>query len=147
MKTKLVALALLSLIATGAHAAPDRTDAPASPSPAASVSPAKSTSATRHLLPFHGKISAADQAAKSFTIQGKEKSRVFFITADTQLTRGDAAATWDDLKIGAEVRGNAPKKGEAKYGVVSVNVQPTEDVTKSASPASPAASASPAEKK
>lgn len=137
MKTKLVTLALLSLVAIGAHAAPDENGAAASPTPAATVSPAKTGSAKRHLLPFHGKISAIDQAAKTFTIQGKEKSRVFFVIATTQLTKGGAAATWDDFKVGAEVRGEALKKDEAQYNVVDVNIEST-------SPAAPAASASPA---
>src|SRR5687768_6136884 len=63
-------------------------------------------------MPFHGKISAVDAAAKTFTIQGKESSRVFTITDTTKLAKAGAPATWADLIAGEAVRGRALKKSE-----------------------------------
>jgi hypothetical protein len=69
----------------------------ASPSPGASASSAaaatspaadaaSSPAEKQKALPFHGEISAVDQTAKTFSIAGKEKTRVFRITDRSVIT-------------------------------------------------------------
>jgi hypothetical protein len=55
-------------------------------------------------------ISAVDQNAKTFTITGKEKSRVFKITAQTKLTKAGKPATMADIVENQEVSGAAWQK-------------------------------------
>jgi 20S proteasome alpha/beta subunit len=50
-------------------------------------------------------ISVVDQKAKTFTIAGKEKSRVFKITDKTVVTKAGAPATVKDMVANEEVRG------------------------------------------
>src|SRR5258708_3415247 len=82
-----------------------------SPAPNPSTSPAAKTTtpATTTMpraIPFHGMISAVDQKAKTFTITGKEKSRVFKITDKSVLTKAGNAATMRDVTANEEVRGS-----------------------------------------
>ena len=114
MKNKLqlipACIAALALCAPAAWAAAPK----ASPSPGAATSPAASTKAappaakstTARAIPFKGVIATVDQSAKTFTIAGKEKSRVFTITDKTVITKGGAAATAKDLMANEEVRGS-----------------------------------------
>jgi hypothetical protein len=76
-------------------------------------------------FPFHGKIFAVDQAAKTFTIPGKA-ARVFAVTDETKLTKGDAEATFEELQVGAEVRGLARKNPDGSLTAVSVKIGPKE---------------------
>jgi hypothetical protein len=133
----------------------------ASPSPAASASPAASTAAspsaspakTERPIPFHGMISAVDSSAKTFTIAGKEKSRVFKITDKTVLSKAGNPATMKDVVANEEVRGSYWKQADGSLEAKSVKLGPPTEAEKakeearkskkaSASP-SPAASAKP----
>ncbi len=74
-------------------------------------------------------VSAIDQKSKTFTISGKEATRVFKVTDKTSIMKGEAAGTMKDIADNEEVL-------EAKF----VKLGPMEK--KTASPA-PKASATP----
>lgn len=130
MKNKLVittvcAAALASTALVNANAAPKSSP---SPSPSAHASPAaKKETATTRAIPFHGTIASVDQAAKTFTIAGKEKSRVFKITDTTVITKGGAAATMNDIVANEQVSGSYLKVADGSLEAKTVKVGPKTD--------------------
>ena len=100
-----------------------------SPSPSAKPSPHPTVSRP---LPFHGKISAVDQKAKTFTIAGREKSRVFKITDKSALTKAGAAATMKDVVANEEVRGSYWKMADGTLEAKTVKLGPKTDAEKAA---------------
>jgi hypothetical protein len=139
MKNKLqvimACVAAIALCASGeAFAAPKKSPSPA-PSP--SASPATKSTATTdatkvRAIPFRGKIAAVDQKAKTFTIAGKEKSRVFKITNRTMLTKAGAAATMKDVVVNEEVRGSYWKVTDGSLEAKTVKLGPMTDAEKAA---------------
>lgn len=93
-------------------------------SPAASASPATSTAtaASPRALPFHGTISAVDQDAKTFTIAGKETSRVFKVTDKTTVTKDGNAASMSDIAANEPVRGSYWKNEDGSLEAKSVKL-------------------------
>jgi len=99
-----------------------------SPAADAASSPAKKQKA----LPFHGIISAVDQTAKTFSIAGKEKTRVFRITDRSVITikntgkphfhRPDKTGTMTDVAIGQKVSGSFWKNADDSLEVKSVGL-------------------------
>jgi hypothetical protein len=94
-----------------------------SPAADAASSPAKKQKA----LPFHGIISAVDQTAKTFSIAGKEKTRVFRITDRSAIVRtlhkgGDAPGTMTDVAIGQKASGSFWKNADDSLEVKSVRL-------------------------
>src|SRR5438552_11536881 len=101
------------LVATGAAkqsqapgASPSVTPKPKS-SPASKTTPSPSPAPSAHptvgrAIPFHGKISAVDQKAKTFTVG----ARVFKITDKTVMTKAGVPATMKDVVANEEVRGS-----------------------------------------
>src|SRR5205814_8785806 len=57
------------------------------------------------IFPFHGMVSAVDQKNKTFTISGKEATRVFKVTDKTSILKGAAAGTMKDIVDNEEVSG------------------------------------------
>jgi hypothetical protein len=139
MKNKLrvimACIAAVALCASGeAFPAPKKSPSPA-PSP--SASPSKTTAPasavkTARAIPFHGKISAADQKAKTFTIAGKEKSRVFKITNRTILSKAGATATMKDVVVNEEVRGSYWKVTDGSFEAKTVKLGPMTEAEKGA---------------
>ena len=106
---RIVAAACIAAItfcgALSASAADKKSPAPkASASPSVSASPAGSK--TERAIPFRGTVSAVDQSAKTFTIAGKEKTRVFMVTDRTTITKDGAAATLKDVVANSQVTGS-----------------------------------------
>ena len=117
----------------------------ASASPAASSSPA--VKAPRP-IPFHGMVSAVDQNGKTFTIAGKQKSRVFKITDKTVVTKGASTATIKDIAEKQEVSGSYWKNADGSLEAKTVKVGPMSGGAKATEKAekpkaSPVPSASP----
>src|SRR2546421_12806454 len=57
-------------------------------------------------VPFNGKVGAVDKTAKTVTLEGKEKSRVFQITSETRILNKDRKpGTLDDIQVGDRVGG------------------------------------------
>jgi hypothetical protein len=102
-----------------------------------SASPAKPS--TRP-IPFHGMVSAVDQKNKTFTISGKEATRVFKVTDKTSILKGAAAGTMKDIVDNEEVSGAYWKNPDGRLEAKFVKLGPIEK--KSATPA-PKASTTP----
>ena len=68
----------------------------------APTSPAKPSARP---IPFHGVVAAVDQKNKTFTITGKEATRVFKVTEQTKILKGARTATMSDIVEHAEVSG------------------------------------------
>ncbi len=111
----------------------------ATPSPTPTASPAKQSGRP---VPFHGMVSAVDQKGKTFTITGKEKTRVFKVTDKTTITKGAPAATMKDISENQEVSGSYWKNPDGTFEAKIVKLGPMEKAKTSAT-ASPKASASP----
>ena len=88
-----------------------------------SASPAKQS--TRP-IPFHGMVSAVDQTHKTFTISGKETTRVFKVTDRTSITKGAAAGTLKDIVDNQEVSGAYWKNPDGTMEAKMVKLGPTE---------------------
>ncbi len=119
-------------------------------SPTATVAPAAKWAARP--LPFHGKVSAVDQTAKTFTLGGKEGSRVFKVTDGTVITKAGAPATMTDLVANEQVRGAYIKLPDGTFEAKTVTIGPKTEGEKKAKKgkkgaaeeeASPAASPTP----
>ena len=61
------------------------------------------------VIPFNGKIAAADKQAKTITVG----ERVFQVTSTTRFTKDGKPATLDDAKTGEEI-GGAYREGDDK---------------------------------
>jgi hypothetical protein len=107
-----------------------QTAKPSSSSPVPSASPGKQS--TRP-IPFHGMVSAVDQKNKTFTISGKEATRVFKVTDKTSILKGAAAGTMKDIVDNEEVSGAYWKNPDGTLEAKFVKLGPMEK--KSASPA------------
>jgi hypothetical protein len=107
-----------------------------SPSPSASTSPTASAAAspanTERPIPYHGLISAVDTTAKTFTLAGKEKSRVIKITDKTILTKAGNPATMKDLVENEEVRGSYWKQADGTLEARKVKLGPLTEQEKAA---------------
>ena len=89
--------------------------------------------AAEKAVPFHGMISAVDQTAKTFTIAGKEKSRVFKVTDTTVLTKAGGPATMKDVTANEEVRGSYLKAADGSLDAKVVKLGPMTDAERAAS--------------
>ncbi|HEX3420237.1 MAG TPA: hypothetical protein VHT01_03320 [Candidatus Udaeobacter sp.] len=91
-----------------------------------SVSPGKQP--TRP-IPFHGMVSAVDQKNKTFTISGKEATRVFKVTDKTGILKGAAAGTMKDLVDNEEVSGAYWKNPDGTLEAKFVKLGPMDKKT------------------
>ena len=93
-------------------------------------------------------ISAVDQSAKTFTIAGKETSRVFKVTDKTTVTKDGNPATMTDIAEKEEVRGSYWKGEDGSLEAKTVKLGAKTEKAKKGSKkdkdsASPAPSATP----
>jgi hypothetical protein len=102
--------------------------------PATTAPPAASPAAkpATHPLPFHGKISAVDQSAKTFTVGGKQGSRVFKVTENTTITKAGAAATMTDIVENEQARGTYLKNADGTLEAKTVKIGPKAEGEKKA---------------
>lgn len=127
MKTKIYlaggvcAASLAFCMPLGAQTTPTTATSPAA-SPQATVPPAAERAARP--LPFHGKVSAVDQTAKTFTLSGKQASRTFKITDGTVITKAGAPATMADLVVDERVRGAYMKLPDGTFEAKTVTIGP-----------------------
>ena len=75
-------------------------------------------------VPFRGKIASVDAKAKTFSIAGKETTRVIKITDQTKITKQGADATMKDVVADEEVRGSYWKKEDGSLEARSVKLGP-----------------------
>jgi hypothetical protein len=134
-----------------AFAAAKKSASPA-PAPAASAAPAAKAAASPaavkapRAIPFRGVASSVDHHAMTFTIVGKEHSRVFKASNQTKITRDEKDAHFSDLADNDKVTGSYWKHDDGALELKSLKIGGKMEATTAASPA-PAASASPAAKK
>ena len=93
-------------------------------------------------------ISSVDQSAKTFTIAGKETSRVFKITDKTTVTKDGNPATMSDIAEKEEVRGSYWKGEDGSLEAKTVKLgakteKPKKGSKKDKEAASPSPSATP----
>jgi hypothetical protein len=77
-------------------------------------------------------ISAVDHRAKTFTIAGKEHSRVFKVTDKTVMTKAGAPATMKDVVANEEVRGSYWKVTDGTLEAKTVKLGPKTEAEKAA---------------
>ena len=78
-------------------------------------------------------VSAVDQINKTFTISGKEATRVFKVTDKTSIMKGAAAVTMKDIVDNEEVSGAYWKNPDGTLEAKFVKLGPVEK--KAATPA------------
>lgn len=146
------AIALLGVcFPLAAQTMPRGTGLSASASPIAGSSATPSPSPAKQNpkpLPFHGMVSAIDQKNKTFTISGKQATRVFKVTAKTQIIKGVAAGTMKDIVDNEEVSGSYWKNADGTFEAKVVKLgpmdkKPASPAAKSSASPSPSASATP----
>jgi len=116
------------------------TSSSTAPSAAASTSPGKQVNRP---IPFHGMVSAVDQKNKTFTISGKEATRVFKVTDKTNIIKGAANGTLQDIVDNEEVSGAYWRNPDGTLEAKMVKLGPTENKAKSSSGPSTTPRASP----
>ena len=134
-KTYLIAAAIIAPLVFSLSLAAQTTTKSSSASPipaaAASTSPGKQVNRP---IPFHGMVSAVDQKNKTFTISGKEATRIFKITDKTSIMKGAATGTMKDIVDNEEVSGAYWKNPDGTLEAKFVKLGPTEKKPVSAAP-------------
>jgi hypothetical protein len=93
-------------------------------SPAASPATSPAAKQANRPIPFRGKISAVDQSAKTFTLGGKEGSRVFKVTDSTTIMKAGAPATMTDIVENEQARGTYLKQADGTLEAKTVKIGP-----------------------
>jgi hypothetical protein len=124
MKRTYLSIIAISIAAIATTFAAGKSSSKASPSPSASASASGAETKSPRPLPFHGMVSAVDQTAKTFTIAGKEKSRVFKVSDKTEISKGGASATMSDIAENSEVSGSYWKNADGSLEAKTVKVGP-----------------------
>ena len=143
-KTLIITSICLAAVASVPLATAAGKKATASPSPAATPETSTATAAQVRLVPFHGMVSAVDKTAKTFTIAGKEKSRVFKVSDKTVVTKAGKSVGMAEIVENVEVSGSFWKNDAGSLEAKTVKVGPmSEKKTAPAKKEKAAASASP----
>lgn len=74
--------------------------------------------------PFRGKLKAVDLTAKTLTLAGREKDRVFHVTAETKFTKDGKPATLADGAKVEEAAGYARTGKDGRAEAVTVRLGP-----------------------
>ena len=131
---KITKITCLTLIAAALVAVPaisraeDSTNAPAAQAPVHKKS---------HGLPYHGKVSAVDANAMTFTV-GK---MTIGISSTTKITKDGKPAVFSDITVGENVTGSYKKGDDGKLTASSVKVTTPKKTDAAAAPPTPAESA------
>ena len=105
-----------------------------SPSPDAESSTTSagdsSVSGKMRATPFRGMIASVDDKAKTFTIAGKDTSRVLKITDKTIITKAGQPATMKEVVANEEVRGSYYKMPDGSMEAKFVKLGPLTEAEK-----------------
>jgi hypothetical protein len=72
-------------------------------------------------LPMNSRADSIDAAAKTFSMKRKDGVEVKHVVTDkTEIKNGDAAAKFEDIKVGDTVAGSRLKKSDTEYEVVKI---------------------------
>jgi len=129
LKNLLVSGAFFTVVAI---CLPKRSDAKAKGSPSPDAESSAASTADTSAAPggkmrataFKGMISSVDDKAKTFTIAGKENSRVLKITEKTIITKGGQPATMKEIVANEEVRGSYYKMPDGSMEAKMVKLGP-----------------------
>ena len=101
----------------------------AAPAAETKKAPAKSAEATKPAegakagkpLPMHSRVDSIDTAGKSFTQKTKDGKEVkHVLSASAEIKNGEAAAKFEDIKVGDTVSGLRNKKSDTEYEIVKI---------------------------
>jgi hypothetical protein len=114
---------------------PMRSDGKAKGSPSAEAESSAASSvgaspAKMHAMAFKGMIASVDDKAKTFTIAGKDTSRVLKITEKTIITKGGQPATMKEVVANEEVRGSYYKMPDGSMEAKVLKIGPLTDAEK-----------------
>ena len=137
MKTLLAKFAALTAVlsfltvvhAQDAAKTTDPTNPTAKPKAAKADKPAKTKPAAKETAkegkpyPFRGTITSVDKKAMTFTLEGKEKTRVIGMGSQSVLEKDGKPATLGQLVVGDYVHGRVEKHGEEEV-VLKASVGP-----------------------
>ncbi len=126
----LVSLIFPEVYATGLK--PDPATVLAPNAPAASPSIAGTPKSVGRAIPFRGMIASVDERARTFTIAGKDHTRVVKITESTVITKSGQPATMKDVVVDLEVRGSYYKLPDESLEARTVKLGPLTDSDKTA---------------
>jgi hypothetical protein len=73
-------------------------------------------------MPFYGSVKAIDIKAKTLTLVGKEKDRVFYVTESTRIHDSGTVKKLSDVKVGRKVGGLAKATAAGKWEVATLNL-------------------------
>ena len=121
----IVVATLVLALSLGAQTKPKKLS---SASPSQTSSPGKQVARP---IPFHGMVSTVDQKNKTFTISGKEATRVFKVTDKTNIMKGTAIGTIKDIVDNEEVSGAYWKNPDGTLEAKMIKLGPTENKAKS----------------
>jgi hypothetical protein len=124
-----------AFLAVIAICVPKRSDAKAkgSPSPevdSSAASSAEASPARMRPTAFKGIIASVDDRAKTFTIAGKDTSRVLKITDKTIITKSGQPATMREVVANAEVRGSYYKMPDGSMEAKVLKLGPLTEAEK-----------------
>ncbi len=127
----LVSLIFPEVYATGLKPDPATVLAPNAPAASPSIAGTPKSVGRRHIL-FRGMIAAVDERARTFTIAGKDHTRVVKITESTVITKTGQPATMKDVVVDLEVRGSYYKLPDESLEARTVKLGPLTDSDKTA---------------
>ena len=114
MKKHIALYAILAAALIAAPALVRAEDSPAKkPAAAESGAPAK-----KHVVPFHGKVSAVDATAMTVAIA----KRTFNVTSETKIMKEGKPAIFADIAVGEKITGQYKKDAAGKLDAVSIYI-------------------------
>lgn len=96
---------------------------------AAAESNPNAASAPRHLpqgLPVYGKVGSIDKEAKTITLEGKEKVRIFYVTPATRVHRAKRPAKFEEVVVGQWIGGYARPDANGRATLATLNLGVTQ---------------------
>src|SRR4030095_6193228 len=120
---KLIFLSLTIALSLGLSAGAFAQAKPkATPAPAAAPAAEKPAKKANGPVPMYTRVDSIDAKAKTFTLKrkgdGVEVKHI--VTATTDIKNGDAAAKFEDIKVGDYVSGLRQRKGETEWEVLKI---------------------------
>jgi hypothetical protein len=73
-------------------------------------------------MPFYGKVASVDKQLQILTLDGKEKTRLFYLTPATRIHRDKRPAKIEEVAVGQWVGGFVRPDAEGRPTVVSLNL-------------------------
>ena len=114
---KITALGFFAAAMVAASVTAPAAESTNAPAPAGQESSAKHKKNEHAAVPFHGKLTAIDTNAMTFTVG----ERTFAITSETKITKDNLPATLADGVVGEMVGGAYRKNADGKFSATSLH--------------------------